>query len=75
MTYKEFFRWCEERACDGCWGYETAINCLETYRTIKETPFWERKKVWAEYEQPIVEMFVKPTNEKIEQWKVGEVHD
>lgn len=75
MTYKEFFRWCEERAMDGCWGYRTAIACINTYHIILETPFWKRKKVWSEYEREIVELFVNPTNEKIEQLKDGESHD
>ena len=28
MTYKEFVRWCNERASDGCWGPDTYMLCL-----------------------------------------------
>ena len=67
MTYKEFFRWCEDRALDGCWGYRTAVACLNVHRIIRETPFWKRKKVWDGYEREIVKLYINPTNEKIEQ--------
>lgn len=69
MTYKEFFRWCNNRASDGCWGYETAIVCINVYHIIRETPFWKRKKIWNEYEHEIVKLYVNPTNEKIERMK------
>ena len=26
MKYKEFIRWCNERACDGCWGMLEAMG-------------------------------------------------
>lgn len=65
MTYKEFMRWCNERACDGCWGKETCIRCLVIIEKVKKEPFWQRKKKWREYEQYVVERLVNPTNEKI----------
>lgn len=36
MTYKEFFRWCNDRACDGKWSMETAINCLDIIDEIEK---------------------------------------
>lgn len=65
MTYKEFFRWCSDRAHDGCWGYSTAIICIDIIEEMEHTPFWKRKKKWQEYEKDVVELLVNPTNEKI----------
>lgn len=65
MTYKEFMRWCNERACDGCWGFATCARCLVIIEKVKKEPFWKRKKKWREYEQYVVERLVNPTNEKI----------
>jgi hypothetical protein len=28
MKYKEFVKWCNERACDGAWSIGTAMSCL-----------------------------------------------
>lgn len=28
MKFKEFVNWCNERACDGCWGMLEAIACI-----------------------------------------------
>lgn len=36
MTYKEFFRWCNDRACDGRWSMETAISCLDIIDEIEK---------------------------------------
>lgn len=65
MTYKEFSRWCNDRACDGCWGLTTAMACIEVIRIMQSTPFWRRKKKWKEFEQYVAANFVNPTNEKI----------
>ena len=65
MTYKQFMRWYNERAADGCWGFITAKMCIEVIGIMQKTPFWLREKKWREYEQYVVENFVNPTNEKI----------
>ena len=65
MTYKEFLQWCNDRACDGCWGMLTAMVCIDIIEQMKSTPFWKRKKKWKEYEQKVVTELVNPTNEKI----------
>lgn len=65
MTYKEFVKWCNERACDGRWGLLTAIVCIDIIDSMRSTPFWRRKKKWNEYEQRVVTELVNPTNEKI----------
>lgn len=67
MSFKEFVKWCNERACDGCWGPITAIYCINAINIIREKPFWKREKEWQKYnaEMKIVEKLVYPTNEKI----------
>jgi hypothetical protein len=35
MSYKEFDDYCNERACDGRWGFEEAIACLGMYDEIE----------------------------------------
>ena len=36
MSYKEFFSWCNDTACDGMWSMETAINCLAIIDEIEK---------------------------------------
>jgi len=43
MKYKEFSSWCNERACDGFWGLETAIVCIDIINRIQSKPFWKRE--------------------------------
>lgn len=67
MKYKEFVQWCNQRACDGCWGMEEAIVCIEVMGDIRKEPFWRREKVWRKkFEVFIVDTIVCPTNELIE---------
>lgn len=66
MKFKEFSAWCNDRACDGCWGMTEAIICTNVYSDIYKFPFWKREKYWRECaEKEIVEKIVKPTNRKI----------
>lgn len=68
MTFKEFVSWCNERACDGCWGMITAIVCIDFMKTVKKQPFWKREKFWKqEYEQIVLDEIVNPINKKIEE--------
>lgn len=48
MTFKEFKKWCNERACDGCLGLKTFIVCREIMETVRMLPFWKREKKWRE---------------------------
>ena len=67
MKYKEFVQWCNQRACDGCWGTEEAFVCIEVMGDIRKEPFWRREKVWRKkFEVFIVDTIVCPTNELIE---------
>lgn len=66
MTFKEFTSWCNERACDGCWGMLTAMICLDLMVTVNKIPFWKREKVWREqYEKQVLDEIVDPINQKI----------
>lgn len=65
MTYKEFYRWCQDRAHDGCWSLMTALVCMEIIEQMKAIPFWRRKKKWNEIEHRVVTEIVNPTNEHI----------
>lgn len=52
MKFKEFVNWCNERACDGCWGTLTAMTCIDLIKEIRKAPFLKREKIWKEnYEQ------------------------
>ena len=66
MTFKEFVKWCNERACDGRWGLITAAQCLEVIRDIRSEPFWKREKAWRchHMHNTVMKMVLK-TNQKI----------
>jgi hypothetical protein len=46
MTYKEFEKWCNDRASDGCWNMLTAMTCIDLINEIKKVPYWKREKAW-----------------------------
>lgn len=73
MTFREFTAWCNERACDGRWGFNTVINCINAMNDVKLSPPWAREAAWRRInkERNIVECFVKPTNKKIEEYLKG----
>lgn len=50
MTFKEFVIWCNDRACDGCWGMNEAMICIAIVEGVKNKPFWKRKKEWKKLE-------------------------
>lgn len=66
MKFKEFRDWCNQRACDGCWGMQEAIVCLRIVDEVGGKPFWKREKFWKEnYEQDVLESIVDPIEKKI----------
>lgn len=72
MTFKQFVAWCNERACDGCWGMITAMACIDLMKTVKKQPFWKREKFWKkEYEQRVLDEIVNPINKKIDEMRKG----
>ena len=62
MKYKEFVSWCNERACDGMWGPNAAMACIEVMQYVRSQPFWKREKAWEKinYEWNIEKILVKP---------------
>lgn len=68
MTFKEFCKWCNDRAFDGCWGSVEAITCISIMASIKEYPFWKREKIWRSiYADDVVNKIINPTNELIKE--------
>ena len=69
MKYKEFIEWCNQRACDGCWGILTAKFCIDIMREVQDQFPWKREKRWQELEKEysIVEKVITPTNNKIKE--------
>lgn len=64
MTYREFQNWCNDRACDGRWGIQDAMMCIQVLEIINTTPFWKRNKVWKEFE-PLIDKFMENLEQKI----------
>lgn len=46
MTFREFSRWANERACDGQWGFQHVIATQEIYAVMDNTNIFNRKSVW-----------------------------
>ncbi len=68
MKYKEFYNWCSDRICNGCWSMNTAIYCLEVIEKIEQESFWKREKIWKKiYENTIVYGIINPINKKIKE--------
>lgn len=66
MTFKQFNAWCNDRACDGCWGMLEAMACLDINSKIRDVPFWKREKLWKkEYKEKVLQEIVNPINDKI----------
>ena len=70
MKFKEFSRWCNDRAADGCWSMITAMCCIDILNDIRKEPFWRREKIWkSKYEKDVVNDIVKPIEQKIKDYK------
>ena len=80
MTYKEFREWCNDRACDGQWGMNTAMFCIKILTQIEDVRitgfhlFKKRAKdeakeiAWQKYNSDlkIEEVFVNGTRKVAE---------
>ena len=54
ITFKEFSKFCNARACDGKWGLETAIICCDAMREVyKEKPLFRKNKAQEQKWQKI----------------------
>jgi hypothetical protein len=67
MTLKQFKQWCNERACDGCWGFNDAKFCIELLDDMNKIPWWRRKKVWNGIANRVEFAVVNPINKKIQE--------
>lgn len=64
MKFKEFVNWCNERACDGCWGMLEAMTCINLIEEIRKAPFWKEN-----CEQQVLEEIINPIEKKLEEMK------
>lgn len=61
MKFREFVRWCNERASDGCWGLIEAVICISIMQVVREQHFWKMEKYWKEkYEKGVLNAIVNP---------------
>jgi hypothetical protein len=68
MTFKEYTRWCNDRAADGQWGPVEVMTCIQIYNNVKNVCFWKREKFWQEnYAKNVYESITNPTNNKIKE--------
>lgn len=68
MKYKEFKKWCNERAQDGCWSVPTAAFCCGLMELINTYPFWKREKVWNKgYKECVENAIVKPITKRLKE--------
>lgn len=65
MSYKEFKKWCNQRACDGLWGLLEALTCINIMAEIDRLPFWKREKAWREKEKQVYDEIITPVNKRI----------
>lgn len=69
MKFKEFTKWCNERACDGFWSLNTSMFCIDIINQVRSVPFWKREKKWQELnsEYSIEDKVVTVINNKIKE--------
>lgn len=47
MTYAEFRKWCNERACDGQWSMSEAMACISIMKQVESVCVKGIFKRWA----------------------------
>ena len=65
QTFKEFDIWCNNRACDGCWGPIVAMACIDILADIRKHPFWKREKEFQKIKDQLNEEIIIPINQMI----------
>lgn len=61
MKFKDFVKWCNDRAIDGCWDMQTAMDCSKLISEIRKINRWKRNKLWKQkYEKDIVNDIIIP---------------
>lgn len=75
MKFKEFKKWCNNRAADGYWSFNIAMVCIRIVEEVLQQAFYKREKFWKEkYEKDVVEQIVEPLDEKRHEC-LGGTHD
>lgn len=79
MKYTEFKEWCNERACDGCWGSRNiAISFINIIDTINSTsrskfPLFRKKykeKIWQGFNSEFhIDELIAKLNSEINDYK------
>lgn len=66
MKFKDFTKWCNDRAFDGRWGMLEAAACIDIIGKVRKKLPWQREKFWSkEYEEQVVREIVEPINKMI----------
>lgn len=70
MKFKEFAKWCNDRACDGFWGMGDAIFCADIVKQVNDCRFWVKERKWQKLNScySIEESIVIPINNKIKEY-------
>lgn len=59
MTFKEFCKWANQRACDGKWDFTTCMLSISIIDEINQAPFWKRNRIWKSKYEFIASHFLK----------------
>lgn len=63
MTYKDFKEHCNERACDGAWGFDEAITCLDIITEIEKVKvkglFFRKRRTTLAKEEAFIKLMSK----------------
>lgn len=66
MTFKQFLEFCNERACDGCWGIDQAMTCIGVIEDVLRRLPWCREKYWRDnYEATVGSKLVESIKERM----------
>lgn len=69
MKFKDFVKWCNNRASDGRWDFISATCCINIIEKVRKEKWWRRKKYWKEkYECDVLKDIIIPINEKRKTW-------
>ena len=69
ITYRQFRKWCNDRACDGFWSKDVAEACISILELMQTVPWHRRRKVWNRFSLTVMENIVGPINRKIEEFR------
>lgn len=71
MTYKEFSKWANDRACDGQWGMQHIISTIEIYDVMNTVKFFKERFWKKNCEARAIEIVedVKRISEQIKEQK------